>query len=158
MKDQLPPEHFEYMRSVIKDGGAISTKQELDTMLLLLGRNLYPFLVEESKPLPQFDEYGNQKVDEEGRPLFFPPQFRKDVTERLKVWKSLLDTRVNIEKNEKPEDDGESPVLKLWAKRGMEGRIAILMQGVTPDDPTDRNADDGDAGRSSHLLGDSDRT
>jgi len=144
MKDQLPPEHFEYMKSVIKDGGAISTKQELDTMLLLLGRNLYPFLIEETKP----------QTGPDGEPI--PPFFRKDVTERLKVWKSLLDTRAQIEKNEKAPDDGESPVLKLWASRGMQGRLAILMQGVTPDDPNDGSPDDGDAGRSSHLLGDAD--
>lgn len=128
MKDQLPAEHFEYMKSVIKDGGAISTKQELDTMLLLLGRNLYPFLVMET----QKQTKTNPETGEEEE---IEPHFRKDVTERLKVWKSLLDTRAQIEKNEKPEDDGESPVLKLWASRGMQGRVAILMQGVTTDDP-----------------------
>lgn len=155
MKDQLPPEHFEYMKSVIKDGRAISTKQELDTMLLLLGRNLYPFLVAESQPQPVLDEDGNQRTNAKGEPLFFPVEFRKDVTERLKVWKSLLDTRAQIEKSEKPEDAGESPVLKLWASRGMQGRLAILMQGVTPDDPnSDTGRDAGDALRPSDLLGD----
>lgn len=138
MKDQLPPEHFEYMKSVIKDGGAISTKQELDTMLLLLGRNLYPFLVAETQPQPVKDVDGNDVFNDNGEQAFFPPEFRKDVTERLKVWKSLLDTRAQIEKNEKPEDDGESPVLKLWASRGMQGRIAILVnsaEGLEPASP-----------------------
>lgn len=149
MKDQLPPEHFEYMKSVIKDGKAISTKQELDTMLLLLGRNLYPFLVSETKPTVIVHEDGSETV--------LPPAFRKDVTERLKVWKSLLDTRAQIEKSEKPEADGESPVLKLWASRGMQGRLAILMQGVTTDDPnSDTGRDAGDALRSGSLLGDTD--
>lgn len=158
MKDQLPPEHFEYMKSVIKDGGAISTKQELDTMLLLLGRNLYPFLVAETQPQPVRDVDGNFVYNAQGEQAFEQPEFRKDVTERLKVWKSLLDTRAQIEKNEKPEEDGESPVLKLWASRGMQGRLAVLVQGMNPDgpEPTDGSADDGDAGRSSHLLGDSD--
>lgn len=127
MKDQLPPEHFAYMKGVINEGKAISTKQELDTMLLLLGRNLYPFLIEETKP----------KLDEDGNPV--PPEFRKDVTERLKVWKSLLDTRAGIEKNEKPEEEGETPVLKLWASRSMEGRVAVLVNGAAPDGPESVN-------------------
>lgn len=158
MKDQLPPEHFEYMKSVIKDGGAISTKQELDTMLLLLGRNLYPFLVAETQPQPVKDADGNDVFNANGEQAFFPPEFRKDVTERLKVWKSLLDTRAQIEKNEKPEDEGESPVMKLWASRDMKGRVAILMQGVTPDgpEPADAGRDAGDALGPSGLLGDAD--
>lgn len=160
MKDQLPPEHFEYMKSVIKDGGAISTKQELDTMLLLLGRNLYPFLIKETQPELVLNSEGQPVVNEEtGEVLVRQPEFRKDVTERLKVWKSLLDTRANIEKNEKPEDDGESPVLKLWASRGMQGRVAILMQGVTPDDPNaNAGPDAGNALGPGDLLGDTDRT
>lgn len=158
MKDQLPPEHFEYMKSVIKDGGAISTKQELDTMLLLLGRNLYPFLIAEPQAKQKKDPLTAQPVyDDTGKPVMEEPHFRRDVTERLKVWKSLLDTRASIEKNEKPDDDGESPVLKLWASRGMQGRIAVLVQGMTPDGPEPvGTADDRDAGGPRHLLGDTD--
>jgi len=160
MKDQLPPEHFEYMKGVIKDGRAISTKQELDTMLLLLGRNLYPFLVLETAQKQQVDADGNPMFTPDGQPIMVAPEFRKDVTERLKVWKSLLDTRASIEKAEKPEDDGESPVLKLWASRGMQGRVAILVNGATPDgpEPADAGRDAGDALGPGHLLGDPDRT
>lgn len=147
MKDQLPPEHFEYMKGVIKDGKAISTKQELDTMLLLLGRNLYPFLILETAQKQKVDADNNPVFTDDGQPVWVEPEFRKDVTERLKVWKSLLDTRAGIEKNEKPEDDGEAPVIKLWASRGMEGRLAILMQGVTPNGPEPANDD----GSGTHL-------
>lgn len=148
MKDQLPPEHFEYMKSVIKDGGAISTKQELDTMLLLLGRNLYPFLIKETQPTVKRDADGNPVFGDDGLELFEEPAFRKDVTERLKVWKSLLDTRAQIEKNEKPEDAGESPVLKLWADRNMTGRIGVLInvEGSGPASPTPPLPMQGEAG------------
>ena len=133
MKDQLPPEHYEYMKGVIQRGESISTKQELDTMLLLLGRNLYPFLVLETAQKQRVDADGQPMFTEDGRPIMVEPEFRKDVTERLKVWKSLLDTRASIEKNEKQPDEGDSPVLKLWADRSMQGRVAILVNGVTPD-------------------------
>lgn len=157
MKDQLPPEHFEYMKGVIKDGGAISTKQELDTMLLLLGRNLYPFLIAEPQPKQKVDPInGKPLFNDDGTPTMEEPHFRRDVTERLKVWKSLLDTRAQIEKNEKPEDEGESPVLKLWASRGMEGRLAILVRGMTDGPEPDGTANAGDAGGPGHLLGDAD--
>jgi len=150
MKDQLPPEHFAYMKGVINDGKAISTKQELDTMLLLLGRNLYPFLIEETKTKVVVDEDGNETV--------IPPEFRKDVTERLKVWKSLLDTRAQIEKNEKPQDEGDNPVLKLWADRSMQGRVAILVNGVNTDVPADEGADSRLALPASRAVGDDDGT
>jgi len=158
MKDQIPAEHFEYMKSVIKDGGAISTKQELDTMLLLLGRNLYPFLIRETQPQQVIDSDGNPVLGPDGQPLFHEPEFRKDVTERLKVWKSLLDTRAQIEKAEKPKDEGDSPVLKLWADRSMQGRVAILVNGVNTDVPADAGANPRLALPASGAAGDDDGT
>lgn len=151
MKDQLPPEHFEYMKGVIKDGGAISTKQELDTMLLLLGRNLYPFLIAETQKKTKVNPETGEEEEIE-------PFFRKDVTERLKVWKSLLDTRAQIEKNEKPQDEGDSPVIKLWADRSMQGRVAILVNGASTDVPTNAGADSSLALPASSAVGDDDGT
>lgn len=119
MKDQLPPEHFAYLKSVIKDGKAISTKQELDTLILLLSRNLYPALIHETAPV--LDEEGNETG----------PAFRKDVTERLKVLNSLLSLRNQVERREE-QPEGESPILKLWASRSMEGRVAILVNSPEP--------------------------
>ena len=72
MEGNLPSEHLDYMRDVVKRGGAVSTKRELDVLILLLNRNLWPALVSENK-------------DDESEPVF-----RKDVTERLKVLNSLL--------------------------------------------------------------------
>lgn len=126
MKDQLPPEHFEYMKGVIMRGEAISTKQELDILILLLNRNLAPALVSEM----------TNTVKDEATGKDLGPVMRKDVTERLKVLKSLLDLRHNIERREeKTDDDENNPVLKLWASRNLQGRVAILVNGVTPDDP-----------------------
>jgi hypothetical protein len=116
MKDQVPPEHFKYLQGVIRDGKAISTKQELDTMILLLSRNLYPALIAET----------HNTIDETGDDV--GPVFRKDVTERLKVLNSLLTLRNQIEKREdEAGQGGNSPVLKVWASRGMQDRVAVLI-------------------------------
>lgn len=161
MKEQLPAEHFDYMKGVIAEGKAISTKQELDTLILLLSRNLYGALIDEMRPPaePENLEDALELVKDTGstKPK---QQFRRDVTERLKVLNSFLTLRNNIEKAEKPEDSGESPVVKLWAARGMQGRLAILVQGMTPDGPepvpADRSRDGGDVVGPGHLLGDPD--
>src|SRR3712207_1961105 len=73
MKSMLPEEHFEYMKSVIRDGKAVSLRHEVDALLLILSRNLLPALVSESGPLQ--DE---------------APELRRDVTERLKAITSLM--------------------------------------------------------------------
>jgi hypothetical protein len=85
MKEMLPPEHFEYMRSVIRDGKAISVE----------------------------------------------PVFRKDVTERLKVWSALLAQKDKIERAK--QDEGSSgKILTIAAGRGIDpGRIRLLV-GVEP--------------------------
>lgn len=161
MQDQLPAEHFEYMRGVVRDGKAISTKQELDTLILLLSRNLYGALIEEMRP-PAAPENLDEALDmvKETGELEPKVKFRRDVTERLKVLNSMLALRNQIERREEPEDDGDSPVLKLWASRRMEGRVAVLVQGVTPDGPEPA----ADGGRSRPALppgsvaGDADRT
>lgn len=124
MKDQVPPEHFKYLQGVIRDGKAISTKTELDTMILLLSRNLYPALIRETE--------GEQHLefDEDGTVLGQKTEivFRKDVTERLKVLNSLLTLRNQIEKREdEAGQGGNSPVLKVWASRGMQDRVAVLI-------------------------------
>lgn len=138
MKEMLPPEHFEYMRSVIRDGKAISVERELDTMILLLGRNLYPALVLEGKgesPDTSGDDFFD---DEEGadKPAkkkdgLRMPVFRKDVTERLKVWSALLAQKDKIERAK--QDEGSSgKILTIAAGRGIDpGRIRLLV-GLEP--------------------------
>lgn len=128
MEDQIPAEHLKYIKGVVRDGKAISTKQELDALILLLSRNLYPALVQETK----------QNQDGEVEEF----TFRKDVTERLKVLNSFLNLRNQVEKREEPEVDKESPVLKLWADRGMTGRMAILVEGMTPEEPKELESND----------------
>lgn len=118
MKDQVPPEHFKYLQGVIRDGKAISTKSELDTLILLLSRNLYPALIGEMKPVATDLPDGDVKEE---------VVFRRDVTERLKVLNSLLSLRNQVEKREEPEGQ-ESPLIKLWASRKLEGRVAVLIQ------------------------------
>src|SRR5688500_14802087 len=50
MQEQLSPEQFEYLKGVVKDGKPIQTKDEIDTLIALLSRNLYPALIAEMLP------------------------------------------------------------------------------------------------------------
>lgn len=121
MEKQLPPEHFAYMKGVIKDGKAISTKQELDALVLLLSRNLYPALISETMP--------HIGKDEDGEDVDTGPVFRRDVTERLKVLNSLLSLRHQIDKRDDGDNGEQKPLLKVWADRNLNGRFAILVDG-----------------------------
>jgi hypothetical protein len=129
MRDQLPKEHFEYVKGVVKDGKAVSTKNELQTLILLLSRNLWGALIDEMRP-PAAPENFDEAIDlvKETGELKPKQVFRKDVTERLKVLTSLLNLLHQIEKKEDDEkDQGEDPLVKIWAARGMEGRVAVLI-------------------------------
>ena len=126
----VPPEHFEYLKSVIKGGGAVSTERELEILILLLGRNLHPDLVGEM--------LGEEQIDidtETGEVLGTSKKvvFRRDVTERLKVLNSLLTLRHQIEKNKDEEKDGKQPLLTIVANRDLlnGGRLGILVGGAS---------------------------
>lgn len=126
---QIPAEHFDYLRKVIKGGGAISTERELDILILLLGRNLHPALVEELK--------GESEVEidpDTGEVMGMTNKvvFRKDVTERLKVLNSLLGLRHQVEKSKDGGISAEQPLLKIVADRSLMsgGRLGILIGGV----------------------------
>lgn len=134
MQESLPPEHYEYLRAVVRDGKAVSTEKEVDIMLLMLGRNLLPALLDEMKPkkrdLPPelLAELG--EADAPSR-----VEFRKDVTERLKAWTSLANLKHNIDKskNDDQSDASEKPIVKIFTRSGL-GRdsIAVLI-GQLPD-------------------------
>ena len=137
MKDMLPPDHYEYMRSVIREGKAISVERELDTMILLLGRNLYPALVLEGKgEEPQssgenfFDDDGEEQEQQQPtKSGLTMPVFRKDVTERLKVWSALLAQKEKIERANKDEGSGRQ-ILTIAAGRGIDPERIRLLVGV----------------------------
>jgi hypothetical protein len=125
MERQLSPEQFDYIKGVVRDGKPIETKNELDTMIALLTRNLYPALVQEMLP-----------VDEGG----FGGHMRKDVTDRLKIVSSFLNLRYNIDKHDEPDSDKSDTILTVTAKRGFNAeRLAILI-GRQSDD-MERSAD-----------------
>jgi hypothetical protein len=129
MEGNLPSEHLEYMRSVVKRGGAVSTKRELDVLILLLNRNLWPALIQEAE-----GEHRVQVDGERGTVVKTSKEvvFRKDVTERLKVLNSLLSLRNQIEKGEKdPNDDGDQPLLRIFGSRDIASRIGILVDNRT---------------------------
>lgn len=123
MKDTLPPEHFDYLKGVIKRGDAIAAEKELDILIVLLGRNLHPALIEETHNVPSDPE------DPESGGVTV---FRKDVTERLKVLNSLLSLRHQMEKSKDEAKDGKQPLLTIVADRNLldGGRMGILLGGV----------------------------
>lgn len=126
---QIPPEHFEYLKRVVKGGDVVSTEKELDILIVLLGRNLHPALIGEMA--------GEEEVtvDEETGEVTTRNKvvFRRDVTERLKVLNSLLSLRHQVEKNKDDGKDGEQPLLKIVADRNLleGGRLGILVGGVS---------------------------
>lgn len=140
MKEALPPDHYEYMRGVIKDGKAISSKRELDTLILLLSRNLYPALVMESLS-PQLDDDDEDDEDffNDGPSAKKPakkkeqklkmPVFRKDVTERLKVLQSLLAMKEKFERADASSAD-EKPILRIVAGSGIDASRLRVLVGV----------------------------
>lgn len=129
MRDQLPPEHYEYVKGVVKDGKAVSTKTELQTLILLLSRNLWAALVDEMNPAPEPENLDDaiELIKDTGTTA--PKQvFRRDVTERLKVLNSLLSLLNQIEKRDEDRKvDGENPLIKIWAARGMQARVAVVI-------------------------------
>lgn len=134
MKDTLPPEHFDYMRKVIREGGKLDVERELDVMILLLGRNLYPALVLEGKgqtPESSGEDFFDDEDSEEAVPKketgLKMPVFRKDVTERLKVWSALLAQKEKIERAKSNEGSGRQ-ILTIAAGRDIDpGRIRLLV-------------------------------
>lgn len=130
MEGAIPAEHYDYLKGVIKRGDAISTKRELDVLILLLNRNIWPALMAETKTGEDFDDDPTDDADLKKK--YDGPIFRKDVTERLKVLSSLLNLRNQIDKNEDSGKDGEQPLIKIVADRNLlaGGRIAVLVGGV----------------------------
>lgn len=139
MKGMLPPEHFEYMRGVIMDGKAISTQRELDTLIVLLGRNLYPALVMESMGLGEVEESEDEFFDDEdaeapttrsekSEPKMKMPVFRKDVTERLKVLQSLLAQKDKTDRaNSEPKD---KQIFSIIGRNGPDAERLRILIGV----------------------------
>jgi hypothetical protein len=123
MQGMLPPEHYEYLKAVVKRGDTVSTEKELDILILLLGRNLHPALIEET---------GNTTSDPDDPDAPGTTVFRRDVTERLKVLNSLLTLRHQVEKNKDDGKGGTAPLLTIVADRNLldGGRMGILLGGV----------------------------
>ena len=137
LEGQLPDDHAAYIKGVIKGKQAVSTKLELQTLIVLLSRNLWAALIEEMKPPapPDTIEEALELVGETGE-LEPKQRFRRDVTERLKVLNSLLSLLNQIEKrDEDKKPDAESPLLTIWAQRGMKTRVAVLVEPETPSLP-----------------------
>lgn len=132
MEGQIPPEHMAYLQAVVKGKQAVSTKLELQTLIVLLSRNLWAALLDEMRPPTEPDniEDAIEMVKETGE--LKPKQvFRRDVTERLKVLNSLLSLLNQIERrDEENKTDGDSPLIKIWAARGMQARVAVVVDAA----------------------------
>ena len=125
MQEQLSPEQFEYLKGVVRDGKPIQTKDEIDTLIALLSRNLYPALIHEMLPS---EEGGLGGI------------YRKDVTDRLKIVQGLLNLRHQIDKQDEPDNTKPDTILTITAKRGFNlDRLGILVgqQSVSVDRSVD---------------------
>jgi hypothetical protein len=138
LREMLPPEKFEYLKGVVKDGKPVSSRAEMEILILLVGRNLYPALLLESsttnktvKPVNEFFEDGEDDTPEViAEPEEKAIYFRKDVTERLKVLQGLLASYEKIERADEDKDSGSDTILKLTVKRGFDSdRILKLVGG-----------------------------
>jgi hypothetical protein len=150
----LPPEQLRYLRSVVKDGAALDTRKELDTLILLLNRSIWPALVSEAVPYDTTDlgtaVADGEDEDEDGEPVGEkrPPTtiLRKDVTDRLKVLNSLLNLRASLDKREdEAESPNEQPILRIFADRSVADRVGVLV-GYQPGGVS------GDADRTERLA------
>ena len=126
----IPTEHYNYLKSVVKGGGVVSTERELDILILLLGRNLHPALIGEMGGETEID------IDPDTGEILGTSKkvvFRRDVTERLKVLNSLLTLRHQVEKNKDDVKDGNQPLLTIVANRDLlnGGRLGILVGGAS---------------------------
>lgn len=134
MEGMLPPEHFEYVKSVVRDGKAISTKTEIDTLILVLSRNLLPALVmeqqveAEEEDVDDFFDDGDKPAKTEKKLKM--PVFRKDVTERLKVLQGLLSLRNQVEKRDSDSKDEQKPILTVLARSGLDSERLRILVGV----------------------------
>ena len=134
MKDRLPGEHYEYMKSVIVKGESIATEREVDALITLVRGSLMPYLAMEAMPLPVLDDEGEPVLGEDGQPKSYFPGINRDVTDRLKLLNSLLGLKDSIEKRKEGEDDDgkEHVLLKLVASKSLDpGRLAFLA-GIQP--------------------------
>jgi hypothetical protein len=137
MKTMLPPEQYEYVRGVIKDGKAVSNKREAEMMVLLLSRNLIPVMLEEMRGEVREKIVIDPEVAEElgidltGETTDAKPKvtFRKDVTERLKVLLGFMNIVHQMEKrSDEGSDNRQKPIFEVYARRGIDGgRLRALI-------------------------------
>jgi hypothetical protein len=125
----LPAEHYEEMKSAIKDGKSISVLSEAKITLKLMGPPIWKRLIDEgSKQVQKPAGIDADMVDEIGEaPL--PAGFSRDLNERMKIYMGLMEF---IDKAERRNDEGtpssKKPILEIFARRGVDGdRLRILV-------------------------------
>lgn len=115
MEEQLSADQFDYLKGVIVEGKPIQTKEELDVLIALLTRNLYPALIQEMLPESEGGAGG---------------LYRKDVTDRLKIVQGLLNLRHQKDKTDEPDSDQSDTILTITGRRGFDiERLGILVGG-----------------------------
>lgn len=125
MEEQLSADQFEYLKGVVVEGKPIQTKEELDVLIALLTRNLYPALIQEMLPESEGGAGG---------------VYRRDVTDRLKIVQGLLNLRHQKDKTDEPDSDKSDTILTITGRRGFNiERLGILVGGQS--NGVDRSVD-----------------
>lgn len=138
------PEHARYLRGVISEGKPIEVIRELDTLILLLSRQMVPALLAETEgeQLPE----GVEDPESDDNPIKMPA-LRKDITERLKVLLSMIEVKMRHERANDINDTTGNPVAAIFLNRGLAGdRLRIAFEHQSGDlggstDYTERPAD-----------------
>lgn len=126
MEPMMEKEEYDYHKSVILHGKKVAVERELDILILLLRSQMVPALISEleGEQLPE-------GVEDTQEGVIKMPEFRKDVTERLKVLISLIELKA---RQERLKDDGptsDNPIAKIFINRNIGTdrlRIAIESQ------------------------------
>lgn len=124
------PEHARYLKGVISEGKPIEVVRELDTLILLLSRQMVPALLAETEgeQLPEGIE------DPEPDNPIKMPELRKDVTERLKVLLSMIEVKMRHERANDDTSNNTNPVAAIFLNRGLAGdRLRIAFEHQSGD-------------------------
>lgn len=132
VKDLVPQEYYEEMKRAIKDGKSISTVTEAKITLKLMGPAIWRRLIDEAKQKKRvIDKDLVDEIQVEDEPM----EFAKDVTERLKVYQSLLQF---IDKLERADDEGASSKtqqhIEILARRGIDSDRLRILVGIESGD------------------------
>lgn len=145
MEPMMEKEDYEYHKSVILRGKKIAVERELDILILLLRQQLVPALIAEleGEPLPE-------GVEDPQASAIKMPEFKKEITERLKVLQSMISLKMQQERSRSDTPVNGNPIVQIFANRQLAGdrlRIAVEHKSGSVGGSTDDSEWESDSSR-----------